>query len=105
MADPSLKLRLLEAARNQPFARPDPVRTALVNAAVAAAAVAGMSVALFIAGGPAHASGRPAQIAVWMVGGTALLAIAATAVALPPARSMLSRPREHLWAVMIGVPL
>lgn len=106
MADHSLKLRVLGAARNQPFAvRPDPVRTALLNAALVALAVAGMSLPLFIAGGPAHASGRPAQIGAWIVAGTALLAIAATAVALPPARSMLSRPRGYLLAVMIGVPL
>lgn len=106
MTDPSLKNRVLIAARKQASpVRPDPVRAALSNAALVVAAFAAMSLALFVAGGPGHASGRPAEIGAWIAGGTLLLAIAATVLCLPSARSMLPRAREHLLAVMVGVPI
>jgi hypothetical protein len=77
----------------------------LVPAGVLGLAAGAMCAVLWLAGGPAHAEGRPWDAGAWMVGGTALLALAATWFALPPPRSMLSRPGGHLLALMIGVPL
>src|SRR6266852_498647 len=107
MTTPSLRLRVLEAARGHPVPkRPDLVSERLpVSAAMLLLAAGAMSLVLWVAGGPKHAAGRPLEVGAWVVGGTALLAIAATALALPPARSMLPRARGQLLAVMAGVPL
>lgn len=107
MTTPSLKQRVLEAARGHPVPkRPDLASERLpIPAAMLLLAAGAMSVVLWIAGGPAHAAGRPLEVSAWVVAGTALLAIAATALALPPARSMLPRARGQLLAVMAGVPL
>lgn len=107
MASDPLKQRLLAAARSQPV----PVRTEgaaqrlLAPLALLCAAAGAMCVPLWVAGGPAHAAGRPAESGAWVLGGVLLLAVAATWLSLPPARSMLPRPRGQLLAVMAGVPL
>jgi hypothetical protein len=103
----ALKLRVLEAARGHPAGkRPDLLSERFgVPAMVLLLAAGAMSLALWIAGGPAHAAGRPFIVSAWIVGGTALLAVVATSIALPPARSMLPRASGQLLAVMIGVPI
>ena len=101
-----LKLRILEEARRRPAAkRPPPLRQALPFAGAAIVAVGAMAAILRLVGGTAHAAGRPDDVTLWVVGGMALLAVAATALALPPRRSMLPRPAGQLIAVMVGVPL
>jgi hypothetical protein len=97
----SLKERVLEAAAR----RPAPKRRgrhaqALLVAGAVLLAIGALAGALSVAGGTAHAAGRPQEAEYWMVAGTALLAVAATWLALPPAHSMLPPPRSQLLAVM-----
>ncbi len=70
-----------------------------------ALAAAAMTAALWISGGPAHAGGRPRDVTLWIVGGTAVIAVLATMLALPRARSMLPRSRGELIAAMASVPV
>jgi hypothetical protein len=56
-------------------------------------------------GGPAHAAGRPLDAGAGMIGGTLALALVATWLALPPRRSMLSRPAPVLLAVALALPV
>jgi hypothetical protein len=103
MLPPSLKDRVLKAARQ----RPSPTRAArpLTGGAVAALAGMAMMVVLFLWGGPASTTGRPAQVGAWVVVGLAALAMLATWLALPSRRSMLPAPDSLLLAVAIGVPV
>jgi len=130
MPPASLKLRLFDAVSRQPApvrsGRPLPTAaaTALAAGAMLAAYAATLGgEALWVGGGVAEAvravssgmtfvlrlgtatTGRPAASGAWIVGGTIALAVAATSLALPPRRSMLSPPRGRLLAVAIGVPL
>jgi hypothetical protein len=130
MPPESLKLRLLDAASRKPApvrsGRPLPAAaiTALAAGAMLAAYAATLGwEALWVGGGVADAvravssgmtfvlrlgtatTGRPAASGAWIVGGTTALAVAATLLALPSPRSMLSPPRGRLLAVAIGVPL
>lgn len=107
--DESLKLRVLELARE----RPVPRRIDRRPATAAVAALAAMTMMAVVQWGPrlfgeiggvAHAAGRPAASAIWILGGTAALAVAATWIVLP-LRSMLSPPRGVLLGVAAGVPL
>src|SRR5581483_6335538 len=100
----TLKDQVLAAARASPLA-PRPQRNWWRDAAIVGVALAALAVALFIAGGPAHAAGRPTEIELWVIGGTALLAITATLLALPRSRSMLPRSRGELITAMTAVPL
>lgn len=97
----SLKERVLAAAAERPAPkRRGRLAQVIVVAGGVLLAMGALSVALTIAGGTAHAAGRPREAEYWMVGGTALLAVLATWLALPPARSMLPPPRSQLLAVM-----
>jgi hypothetical protein len=106
----SLKLRVLEAARERPVP-PRPDRLPRTIGLVALAAVAMVAVLewgpplLGDVGGPAHAAGRPAVAGAWVVAGIVALALGATWIVLPFRRSMLSAPRGVLLAVAVGVPL
>ena len=130
MPPESLKLRLLDAVSRQPVPTrsgrllPAAAVTALAAGAMLAAYAATLGGAsLWAGGGGADAgravssgmtsvlrlgtatAGRPASSGAWIVGGTLALAVAATWLALPSRRSMLSPPRGQLLAVVIGVPL
>lgn len=98
------KDQVLAAARASPVP-PRPQRSWWRDAAIVGATSAALGVALLIAGGPAHAAGRPTAVELWVVAGTALLAVTATVLALPRSRSMLPRSRGELIAAMAGVPL
>ena len=126
----SLKLRLLEAASRHPVPtrtdRRPPTAAVLALAAGATlatyAAMLGLG-ALWSGGGVAGAvhavssgvmvvlrlgtatAGRPATTGGWIFAGTLALAVAATFLAVPSPRSMLSPPRGRLLAVAIGAPL
>jgi len=130
MPPESLKLRLLEVASRHPV--PTRTRRRLPTAGVIAlaagatlatyAALLGLG-ALWTGGGVTGAAravssgmavvlrlgtattGRPAESGAWIVAGTLALAFAATVLAVPSRRSMLSPPRGQLLAVAIGVPL
>jgi hypothetical protein len=98
-----LKLRVLAAARGHPApARTDGFLRGLSLTALAAVA---MVAVLALAGGPSHATGRPAVSGAWIVAGTLALAVSATWFSLPHRRSMLSPARGQLLAVAIGVPV
>ncbi len=106
----SLKLRVLEAARQHPVPpRPDRIPSSIGFAALAAVAMSAVVqwVPLLFGdvGGVAHAVGRPAASGAWILGGTFALAISSTWLVLPSRRSMLSPARGLLLGVAIGVPL
>ncbi len=109
MPPESLKLRVLEAARQ----RPVPHREDRLPRIVGLAALAVLAMAAVLqwvprllgeAGGVAHAAGRPAASGAWILAGTAVLAVCSTWLVLPR-RSMLSPARGLLLGVAIGVPL
>jgi hypothetical protein len=98
----SMKQRILAAARQ----RPSPPRGRRVPGWLAIAGAALAMAAVYAAwGGPRHAAGRPAAVATWIVVGLVALAIAVTALVLPPRRSMLAPPTARLLAVAAGVPV
>jgi hypothetical protein len=100
---PDLKDRVLAAARLRTApTRPEVRRRQAWRVAQAAAAMAAV---LSIAGGPAHASGRPEAVGSWILVGMAALALAASRLALPPRGSMLPPPAWRLAAIAIGVPV
>ncbi len=106
----SLKLRVLEAARQRPVPpRPDWIPSSIGFAALAAVAMSAVVqwVPLLFGdlGGLAHASGRPAASGAWILAGSFALAISATWLVLPSRRSMLSPARGLLLGVAVGVPL
>jgi hypothetical protein len=110
MPPESLKVRVLEAARQRPMQRRIdrfPLTIGLVAlAAVAMAATIQWGPRLFgDVGGIAHADGRPAASGTWILGGTALLALLSTRLVLPFRRSMLSPPRGLLLGVAMAVPV
>jgi hypothetical protein len=99
----SLKNRVLDAARQVPSPpRTDRLPSVGNGAALAALAMLGV---LFLAGGPGHASGRPASVGAWVVVGLATLAALVTWLVIPPRRSMLPPPTSRLLAIVVGVPL
>lgn len=124
----SLKRRVLEAASRRPVPARKP-RLAAAAAALAAAATVLVYAAMHAVGAlpspgepesglPAASAamirllrlgtataGRPEAIGGLVVAGTLALAVAATLLALPSRRSMLSPARGLLLAVAIGVPL
>ncbi len=126
----ALKQRLLETARRHPVpAREERTLPAPATAALAAVGMLSVYAAmralgvLQSPGDPADAlgavtsglvlvlrlgtvtAGRPGSTGALVVMGTIALAVAATQLALPSRRSMLSPPRGRLLAVAIGVPL
>lgn len=106
----ALKMRVLEEARQRPTPRrADALPTTAALAALSALAMAAVvQVAprlLGEVGGAAHAAGRPPSAGGWILGGTLVLAVAATWLVLPARRSMLSPPRGLLLALVAGVPL
>jgi len=106
----SLKLRVLEAARQHPVPpRPSRIPSPLVLAALAAVAMSAVlqwvPPLLGDIGGVAHAIGRPSASGPWIVAGTFALAISSTGLVLPSRRSMLSPARGLLLGVAFGVPL
>ena len=127
MPPESLKHRLLDAASRQSVPTrsgrllPTAAAPALAAGAMLAAYAATLAWGALWAGGDAvravssgmtlvlrlgtATTGRPAASGAWIVAGTIALAVAATLLALPSRRSMLSPPRGHLLAVAIGVPL
>ncbi len=130
MPPETLRLRLLEAARRQPVPRRSdaPPRWPLAIALAASAALAAYATTLagetlWVGGGLADVAravaagmafvlglgtstpGRPAIGGAWIVGGGIAIAVAATLLALPSRRSMLSPPRGQLLAVVLGVPV
>lgn len=109
MPPESLKLRVLEAARQ----RPVPHREDRLPSIVGLATLAVLAMAAVLqwvprllgeAGGVAHAAGRPAASGAWILAGTAVLAVCSTWLVLPR-RSMLSPARGLLLGVAIGLPL
>jgi hypothetical protein len=58
-----------------------------------------------LVGGASRTAGRPFLTGIWLMAGTGALAALASWLTLPPRRSMLSRPRGFLWAVIVGVPV
>jgi hypothetical protein len=110
MPPESLKLRVLEAARQRPVPRQKdrlPVTLGLAAlAGVAMSAVVQWAPRLFgDVGGMAHAAGRPSAIGAWMLAGTFAVALASTCLVLPFRRSMLAPPRVLLLAVIVAVPV
>ncbi len=110
MPPDALKIRVLQAVRERPVpSRTDRLPTTITLGALAALAMCAVlewGPLLFgEAGGPAHAAGRPAGSAAWILVGTVGVALLATSLALPRRRSMLAPPRGVLLAVAIGVPL
>ncbi len=110
MPPDSLKLRVLEAARE----RAVPRRTGRLPATLGLVALAAVAMGAVLEWGPRllgdsggldHAAGRPAATGAWIVAGTAALALGATWFVLPFRRSMLSAPRGLLLSVAIGVPV
>src|SRR3954467_7916323 len=100
----TLKENVLAAARALPVTRrPQPRHWQ--DAATLALAAAAMMAVLWISGGMAHAAGRPLDVTLRVVGGAALIALVATALALPRARSMLPRSRGEIITVIAGVPV
>ena len=124
-----LKRRLLDDVRREPAPARSGRLPVAATAALAAAAMLGAYAAMLVldalqgGGGFAHAAraassgvtlvlrlgtataGRPAASGTGIVAGAIALAVAATALALPSRRSMLSPPRGQLLAVAIGVPV
>jgi hypothetical protein len=107
----SLKLRVLEAARQLP-APPRPADR--LPRAILLASVAAMAMATTVqwappllgdVGGAAHAAGRPAAVTASLLAGSVALAAVATWLVLPARRSMLAPARGVLLAVAAGVPL
>ena len=76
MTTPSLKLRVLDAARSHRVPkRPDLVSERFsVPAAMLLLAAGAMSLVLWVAGGPTHAAGRPLEVSVWVVSTGRILA-------------------------------
>ena len=110
MPPESLKLRVLEAVRQQPLPRRTnrlPVTMGLAAlSAVAMSAVLQWAPRLFgEVGGVAHAVGRPAASGTWILAGTVAVALFSTWLVLPFRRSMLLPARGVLLGVAIGVPL
>jgi hypothetical protein len=110
MPPESLKLRVLQAARQRPVPRRTdrlPPTVALVALAVVAmsAVLQGCPRVFGEAGGLAHAAGRPTAAGAWILGGTAALALSSTWIVLPFRRSMLSPARSRLLGVAIAVPV
>jgi hypothetical protein len=130
MPSESLKLRLLEATSHHPVParkdrRPATAAVLALSAGATLATYAAMLAlgSLWTGGGVAGAvraassgvmavlqlgtatAGRPGTSGGWIVVGTLVLATAATSLALPSRRSMLSPPRGRLLAVAIGAPL
>ena len=125
----SLKGRVLAAAARTPVPARRPPRAPAATAALAAGAMLSVYAALHGVGalpvpgepdrGLAAAwaamarlarlgtatAGRPEATGGLVVAGTVALAVAATLLALPTRRSMLSPARGRLLAVAIGVPL
>ncbi len=101
----TLREKVLAAAQAFPVPpRPAEQERTRSVATIAVAAAAAVTV-LWISGGPGHAAGRPFDISLWIVGGTAVIAAAATALALPRARSMLPRSRGALLSAIAIVPV
>jgi hypothetical protein len=88
-------------------AQPAPPRSShrLAVPGLAVLALLAMGTILVIAGGPAHAAGRPGPVSSWVVGGMLALAAGATWSVLPSSRSMLGPPQGWLLAIIIGVPV
>jgi hypothetical protein len=110
MPPESLKLRVLEAVRQQPLPRRTnrlPVTMGLAAlSAVAMSAVLQWAPRLFgEVGGLAHAVGRPPASGAWILAGTVAVALFSTWLVLPFRRSMLLPARGVLLGVAIGVPL
>lgn len=103
MEHPTLKDRVLAAARERPAPRRSQRRW--YGAAAAPLAAAAMVGVLFLWGGPDDAAGRPAAVGAWMVIGLAVLAVVVTRLALPPRGSMLPPPAGRLLAAAVGVPV
>jgi hypothetical protein len=110
MPPESLKLRVLEAVRQQPV----PARTDRFPSHLGLAALAGLAMAAVLQWGPrlfgdvgglAHVGGRPAASGAWILAGTLALAVSSTWLVLPARRSMLAPARGLLLGVAIGVPL
>lgn len=126
----SFKQRLLEAARRHPAparkarSLPGPAPAALATGAMLSVYAALQAVGVLRSPGDPDGAlraaaeglrlvlrlgtataGRPAASGALIVAGTIALAVAATLLALPPRRSMLSPARGRLLAVAIGVPL
>ncbi len=110
MPPDSLKLRVLEAARQRPMPRRED-RLPITLGLAAAAAVAMLAVLQWAprlfgeVGGVAHAAERPAASGAWILAGTLALAVCSTRLVFPLRRSMLSPPRGLLLGLAIGVPL
>jgi len=94
---------VLQAARAGPPARHS--RRGRRLAVLSGLAAAAMVAVLYLWGGPGHAVGRPAPTGAAIVAGMAALALVATWLALPPARSMLGPRTTRLLAIAIGVPV
>jgi hypothetical protein len=99
---PSLKDRVLSAARQQPSLSR---HRGLPGWLPASLAVLGMALVFAVAGGTRHSAGRPADVSEWIVVGFLALAITVTWLVLPPRRSMLSPATSRLVAVTVGVPV
>jgi hypothetical protein len=99
----AMRERVLKAARASPATRPAARGPALVGLAVLAAVA--MIGVLYLWGGPGHAVGRPASTGAAIVAGIAGLALLATRLVLPPARSMLGPSTTRLLAIAVGVPV
>jgi hypothetical protein len=99
-----LKPRVLALVASEPAPTRSDRRLPAVGLAVLATA-AMAAILLNMEGGLAHATGRPAAIGAWVVGGMLVMALVATWSVLPARRSMLGRPAGQLLAVAIGVPL
>jgi hypothetical protein len=98
-----LKQRVLEARRRTPsMTRPQSRARTLAGAALAALALIG---ALYIAGGPGHAEGRPLAMTVAISLGSAAIAALATWGAASRTRWMLGRGRATLWIIALGTPV
>jgi hypothetical protein len=111
MPPDSLKLRVLEATRQQPTPprQADRLPYTLALAALAALAMAATLQwaphLLGDVGGVAHAAGRPPAVTASVLAGSVALAIVSTWLVLPARRSMLSPARGLLLGVAVGVPL
>ena len=99
----AMRERVLRAARASPVARPTGRAPALAGLTVMAATA--MTGVLYLWGGPDHAVGRPPPTGAAIVAGIAGLALLATRLVLPPARSMLGPSTTRLVAIAVGVPV
>jgi hypothetical protein len=99
---PSLKLRILEAARREPSPTRSVTRHRIT--VLMAAALVGLA-GVFLAIGGLHVDGRPVPHVAGTAMGWAGVAVAVTWQALARGRSMLGRPRSQLLAVVAATPL